>query len=135
MYSTDLIGCIPEGLAAVVCRDCCPDRGACEVEHGAVFCGAEFDYALSCDTCFEFIDGAINLAEDEEDDGPPQCPTCEDSGVVADPDGYDDIVSCPDCGPGPCPVCGGPGVALDTLGNLNHSRCRNCGTDYSEEVR
>jgi hypothetical protein len=106
-------------------------------------CGTSLDDGHDCIKCADCSEVFANLylfdehvcnGGQELNDGPPACDTCEDTGAVACPQGYNDIVSCPDCGPGTCPVCGGPGVALGTLGNLNHFRCSNCGTDYNQSV-
>lgn len=68
---TDVLGCTNDGAA--YCPKHCPDRERCEIEHGAILRGSEWDCSPpSCDVCLEAIEGPTILHY-----GSP-CPYCGD---------------------------------------------------------
>ena len=63
---TDVVGCTDDGMAS--CLEHCPDKKCCELEHGAIFVGSEWDYpGPSCDVCLQRIEGVTLLHSSEEE--------------------------------------------------------------------
>jgi hypothetical protein len=58
----DVLGCVPADSGSTYCLEHCPDPDNCEMEHGAIFRGSEWDCSPpSCDTCLEAIEGPTIL--------------------------------------------------------------------------
>lgn len=58
---TDTVGCTSENGESF-CLDCCPDPTECEIAHGAIFVGSEWDCpGPSCDACLGRIEGPTIL--------------------------------------------------------------------------